>query len=421
VSTKSEDEIGCGARCAASRARSDSSSASSIDAKSNASRCGAAASQDPLERLAEELAKVLDALPWPEQRRVTRESIRFSTPHFFDRLCALSRRSCPCDRERAAQLMVLALDSLEARATLRNEPDPGRTALAWTRLAYHRWRQSDLAGAEQALEAAAADRDAPEDRDASRREAERACLEAAVLWGLGRLDAAMTRADGAVALLADAGQGDADELLSRARLLRAALHAYAPRKPDVETLLEDLRQVREQLDERVHAAELLELDDLWLRLHAISGDAAELERAAALARARAERLGDDRARCRCLWYEGFAHRRQGDARRAETRWREARLGLLDLSLETEAAPVTLELTVLCLAADRFAEAAELSRALIATLESSGIDRDSLGALSALRRALSRDELTPEALKPLRRIVAAFERDVKAKRGPAFEL
>jgi len=73
------------------------------------------------------------------------------------------------------------------------------------------------------------------------------------------------------------------------------------------------------------------------------------------------------------------------------------------------------------AAGRTAEAAELARELIATLESSGLAPDTLDAIRALRGALRQDALTLEELKPLRRIVAALERDVKARRGPAFEL
>lgn len=370
----------------------------------------------------EELAECLGELPWPEQRRLVRESVRFSTAHFFDHLCALSRRILPPDRERATQLMVLAIDSLEATESLIGEHDAARAALAWTRLAYTRWRQGDLAGAEQALGTAAAERAAEPAEPVDRcREAETAWLAAGVLWGLGRHDAAVERADLAVESLVESRCPTCDVFLQNARILRAAIHSYAPRKPHLETLVPELADVRERLHEETGDEQALELEDLWSRLHLIKGDADEMLRSAARMQSLAHRAGDELARCRGLWYEGFAHRLMGDARRAESRWREARLGLMDFGMRAEAAPATLEIAIVCVSAGRAAEAAVLAKDLAETFETCGLDRDTLSVVTRLRRSLSRDELSLEDLKPLRRLVVALERDAKAKRGLGFEL
>jgi hypothetical protein len=380
--------------------------------------------------LAAELARRLGELPWEDQRRLVRESLHFGTPELYERLC-LESRDARRDRGRAVQLMDLAILSLEARADHRGAEDPARLRQAWTRQAWTYRKAGEAVRAERALGFAALEHDPADAEEPPLLAAECLTLEADVLWSLDRDEAALRLLDRALALLggdaehtptpdravADRVAPEGRELSARALLLRAAVRLYAPRpaRAGVDLAGDDLRRARPLLD-ATHAPELAELHELWLRLHAMLGDADEIRRALPPAREH----GDARLLARCNWYEGVVLR-AGDPVRAERCLRDSRAALIDLDLPEQAAPPALELVALHLSRGQLLAAEDTAGHLVDTLEAAARTPERVAALKALRQALRAKNLTPAVLKVVREAVAGLERESKAAAGPAFEL
>ncbi len=362
-----------------------------------------------VDRVAVEVSKAIEELPWPEQKEMVREAL-LVTPYFFDYLSEQARETGRHNRQRAVQLAELAIENLLAMET---KVDFERLVLAWARLAHQRLMLGDVRAAEAAFEASATQSHyilpKPDDRD-RKIAGERWYLEARLRWYQRRFDEARALLDQAVKALPEG------TLLARALLLRAGLESHVPAGESQG--LDDLRAARELLDETTHPDELLELNDLWLEAHARRGDGAAVLDALPAARELGARLGHAETRCRCLWHEGFAAGERGEA---EAGWREARAGFVALRLPERSAPVVLELAALCLEQGRGAEALDWSRQLLATLEGLDLHRDALPGRKALRRAVDTGELTAEAVDEARGAVRVVEREYKARRGPYFEL
>lgn len=362
-------------------------------------------------RLAAELARRLAALPWDDQRRLVRRSLRFGTPELFERLCHESRAAGRRDRRRAVELMELAIVALEARAELRGVDDAPRLRRGWSRLAWTCHRAGDAVRADQALGFAALEREraGAEERDPPG-SAECLTLEADVRWGQGRDDMALALLDRALALL-DGDTPEAGELRGRALLLRAGVRLYAPRptRAGAGQARDDLVCARDLFGEAHGSPELAELHDLWLRLHVMLGDTEEVRRALVAAREH----GDPRLLARCEWYEGVIARK-ADPVRAERCLRDARAALVDLGLPEQAAPASLELVTLHLWRGQLVAAEENAGPLVDVLADAARTPERLAALKALRQALRAKNLTPEVLQVVRHAVADLEREAKAK-------
>ncbi len=403
--------------------------------------------------LAEGLAdpEGLAILSFAEQRRLVRDAVWFPDGTFFELLCERSlsrgrsieaRRSGPGDgdstdgRQRAIELMLLAIDSLAANRML--ETQPGRAALAWARLARARWHAGDLAGAEQDLERAANDVTRAEEEDLLPAwEAERSRIAVAFQWlrgdRLSALDLAAhmiaeqrqaaeeppdagkpaSTAEGATA------EGATAAALFRALLLRAELRAAVAelepsfagvRARPLANALADLEEAQGLLDTAEGAAAPSDpvparlrraMVSLWARLLVLAGNRGE--RLAPLPKVRAAAAcRETRATPLLHWLEGHA------GTGAETLWRLARKGFAEAGDELWGARVTLDLARLCLAEERPGEAAALASQLASTLGAAAASPEDLSALEPLGRAAPFATVTGDDLDGAERLLTRLE-------------
>ncbi len=352
--------------------------------------------------------------PWGEQMR---DDILMA-PHFFDYLSDKVREMGRHDRKRAAELAETVVKSLMSLAEVRGKVDFERVTLAWARLAYQRFMAGELGVAEAAFEIAASESyyflPKGEDRD-RRLEGERWYLEARLRWFQRRFDEARALLNQAVKTL----RRTDSTLLARALLLRVGLDSHNPSR--TRKLLDDLRDARELLDAENYPNEMLELNDLWLDVAETWGEVDAVIDALPAIRELGERLGHEETVYRCMWFESLVICDWEDIDEDRPKWLQARAGFADLGLPELNVEIEMELMALCSDQERYAEALDWARALLESLENLDIHPDTLPARKALLGAVTSRQLPVEIFTQARDAVRVVKRELKARRGPLFEL
>jgi tetratricopeptide (TPR) repeat protein len=117
------------------------------------------------------------------------------------------------------------------------------------------------------------------------------------------------------------------------------------------------------------------------------------------------------AQLRLLWLQGDIAAGKGDSAAAEQAYFETREGFIADQMGYDAAMVSLDLAILYLREDRWADVQQLAEEMIPIFQAQDVDREALAALRLFQEAARRQELTVEKVRELaawlRRYVPPF--------------
>jgi hypothetical protein len=106
------------------------------------------------------------------------------------------------------------------------------------------------------------------------------------------------------------------------------------------------------------------------------------------------------AQLRLLWLQGDIAAGKGDLTAAEQAYLETREGFIAYRMGYDAAMVSLDLAILYLRGDRWADVQQLAEEMISIFQAQDVDREALAALRLFQEAARRQELTVEKVREL---------------------
>lgn len=225
--------------------------------------------------------------------------------------------------------------------------------------------------------------------------AEVLALEASLRRAQRRYEEALQAVDRAIQIYGewDEWHLQGQELLNRARILSEM------DRP--ETALADLRRALPMLnlDAEPRLAFVVANTELYL----LCETTRFVDAAASLGRAHdlATEYGGPADRLRVRWCGGRIAAALGPAEAAETAFREARRGFIEMGFGYEAALVALDLAVLYAGQGRAAEIRELAQEMVTIFQSRGVGTEAMAAAYLFCQATLQESVTAEALAEVR--------------------
>ncbi|MCP4545382.1 MAG: helix-turn-helix domain-containing protein [bacterium] len=344
--------------------------------------------------------------PLAEQRDLLSHQYAFRAPALFDLLFAQSRDEVRRFPGRAAELMELALISLDATAWVLGADFPERRARGCAWLGHVRRRALDFTGAEEAFDRA------EEAWQVARSKKDQ--LPLAEIWDFkGVLRAYQRRFQEALELANQAvkvfrAQGT-PERLAEALISRAMIAGYSG---DLEATIGDLKEANQILEKQHNTSQYLSLAALLnlINAYALTERFEEAEKILPKARLLTAATPDGTIAFHLRWSTGLVATGRGQKRTAEACFRDALQGFTDRDEPGFAAAAALELAVLCAEEGRASEAIELAAGTIPVFEAFEIRREALAALDLIGEARARASISAPIAKKIRDHLIALLQD-----------